>query len=174
MLAIHPQRHHGPMTPDEVGSLLESWITHLQAERKSPHTIRTYTTGVRMYLRWCEKNTGGTSIKFDRASVAAFTASLLADGAEPGTALARQRGVRRFSAWLAGEGEIGRDELAGWKPPEEDAEMPAGLTARPGTASPPTGGKTPNQFHHIRDHAPMRVMPESLVRPDQPLATRVD
>ncbi len=162
------------MTPDEVGSLLESWITHLQAERKSPHTIRTYTTGVRMYLRWCEKNTGGTSIKFDRASVAAFTASLLADGAEPGTALARQRGVRRFSAWLAGEGEIGRDELAGMKPPKQDAKMPAELTAGQVTAILATCGKTPNHFHDIRDNAIIRLMTESMVRSSELLAMTVD
>ena len=27
------------MTPAELDALTESWITHMQAERKSPHTI---------------------------------------------------------------------------------------------------------------------------------------
>jgi site-specific recombinase XerC len=50
---------------------------------------------------------------FDRPTVEKFTAALLDGGAEAATALSRQRGVRRFPAWLAEEGETNRDELAG-------------------------------------------------------------
>jgi hypothetical protein len=39
------------MTPAELAALTESWIIHMQAERKSPHTIRTYTAGVAAFAR---------------------------------------------------------------------------------------------------------------------------
>jgi integrase/recombinase XerD len=157
------------MTPDEVAFLLESWTTHLQAERKSPHTIRTYTTGVRAYLRWCQIHEQLTD--FSRASVEAFTAALLADGAEPGTALARQRGVRRFSAWLAEEGEIERDDLIGMRPPKQDDKMPAELTTDQVKALLSTCGAT--EFHDIRDNAILRLMTESMVRSSELLAMTV-
>jgi hypothetical protein len=39
------------MTPAELAALTESWIIHMQAERKSLHTIRTYTAGVAAFAR---------------------------------------------------------------------------------------------------------------------------
>lgn len=178
------------MTPDEVASLLESWTTHLRSERKSPHTIRTYVNGVQAYLRWCEqigsmlpiqnlnrqrirRESGhedpyGDRIQFDRASVQAFTAHLLEEGAEPATALSRQRGVRRFSAWLAAEREIDRDELAGMRPPRLDDKMPAELTAGQVRALLATCGT--KEFHDIRDNAIIRLMTESMVRSGELLA----
>src|SRR5258706_5531294 len=160
------------MPADDVASLLESWKTHLQAERKSPHTIRTYTNGVEAYLRWhvterLSVTSGGRvtktdSVTFDRASVEAFTASLLDNGAEPATALSRQRGVRRFSSWLAAEREIERDELAGMRPPKLDDKMPAELTAEQVRAILGTCGA--KEFHDIREPAIIRVMTEGMVR----------
>jgi integrase/recombinase XerD len=148
------------MTPAELDDLVQSWITHMQAERKSPHTIRTYTNGVTAYRRWLAKT--GRDPEITRATVEAFTASLLADGAEAATALSRQRGVRRFSAWLAAEGEIDRDELAGMKPPKLDEKMPRELTEDQVRAMLATcGGK---EFHDIRDEAIIRLMVESMVR----------
>jgi hypothetical protein len=44
------------MTPDEARELSESWTIHLEAERKSSHTIRGYTDGLRLYVEWCEDN----------------------------------------------------------------------------------------------------------------------
>src|SRR5216684_2613685 len=60
------------MTPGELASLTDSWITHLEAERKSPHTIRTYTAGLAAFTRWCERE--GRAPDLDRAAVEAFTA----------------------------------------------------------------------------------------------------
>ena len=44
------------MTPDEARELCESWTIHLQAERKSAHTIRGYRDGLLLYVDWCERN----------------------------------------------------------------------------------------------------------------------
>jgi integrase/recombinase XerD len=114
------------VTPDDLAALTASWTTNLLAERTSPHTIRTYSNGVAAFAHWCERE--AIDLALDRATLEKFTAALLAGGAEAATALSRQRGVRQFSAWLAGEGEIPRDELAGMSPPKLDDKMPAELT----------------------------------------------
>jgi site-specific recombinase XerD len=148
------------MTPDELAALTDSWITHLEAERKSPHTIRTYTAGVAAFARWCAA--AGIEPVLDRPTVEKFTAGLLTNGAEAATALSRQRGVRRFSAWLADEGETDRDELAGMKPPKLDEKVPQELTGDQIKAMLATcRGK---EFHDIRDEAIIRLMTESMVR----------
>jgi site-specific recombinase XerD len=148
------------MTPVELDVLTESWITHMQAERKSPHTIRTYTAGVAAFARWCVA--AGIEPVLDRATVEKFTAAVLDGGAEAATALSRQRGVRRFSAWLADEGEIGRDELAGMRPPKLDDKVPDELTTDQVKAMLATCGS--KEFHDIRDEAIIRLMTESMVR----------
>jgi integrase/recombinase XerD len=106
--------------------LLGSWELALRAERKSPQTVKSYGDGVRQYLAWCEKVQ--CIAQLDRASVSGFVADLLDQGAEASTARARQLAVRRFSAWLAEEGEIGRDELVGAKPPKLDQKITEPLT----------------------------------------------
>jgi integrase len=76
---------------------------------------------VRRFLGWCASE--GRAASLDRLTVTAFTAGLLEDGAEATTARARQLAVRRFSAWLASEGEIPRDDLAGVKGPQLDQKV---------------------------------------------------
>ncbi|HEX9354519.1 MAG TPA: tyrosine-type recombinase/integrase [Streptosporangiaceae bacterium] len=161
------------MTPAELDALTESWITHMQAERKSPHTIRTYTAGVAAFRRWCVA--AGIEPVLDRATVEKFTAALLDQGAEAATALSRQRGVRRFSAWLAAEGEIPDDQLAGMRPPKLDDKVPAELTTDQVKAMLATCGA--KDFHDIRDEAIIRLMTESMVRAGEllgMLTTEVD
>lgn len=95
--------------------LLSSWLVHLKAERKSPETLKSYSRGVGAFLDWCAAN--GAAPYLDRATVNAWTAHLLDTGAEPSTVRARQLAVRRFSAWLADEGEIDTDQLVRLRPP---------------------------------------------------------
>ena len=66
---------------------------------------------VRAYLRWAEAN--DLEANLSRAQVRGFIDTLLTDGAAASTARSRQLGVRRFSAWLAEEGEIESDALVG-------------------------------------------------------------
>jgi site-specific recombinase XerD len=99
---------------------------HLRAERKSDQTVKSYVFGVRVFLAWCERT--GTPPALDRPTVNAFVAALLADGAEAATARARQLSLRRFSAWLADEDEIGRDELLGLRAPKLDQKVTERLT----------------------------------------------
>jgi integrase/recombinase XerD len=105
----------------DLADLLESWQTHLEAERKSVNTIRLYVAGVRGFLAWCEAKRRPAVL--DRASVNAFIADLLRQGAEPATARSRQLALRLFAGWLVEEDELEQNPLAGLKPPKLDAKI---------------------------------------------------
>ena len=106
----------------------------LRAEHKSAETLRSYGNGVRSFVRWCDDN--GHTPALDRELVKGWVADLLDGGAEPATARARQLAVRRFSAFLADEGEIDTDPLLGLKAPKLDAKV-TDITVRRRTT--PTG-----------------------------------
>jgi integrase/recombinase XerD len=106
--------------------LLGSFALHLRGERKSAQTVKTYTDGVRLFLSWCERESLEPAL--DRATVDKWIAALLDSGAEASTARSRQLAVRRFSAWLAAEGEIPADQLAHMSPPKLDTKHVPVLT----------------------------------------------
>ena len=110
-------------TPDpyETMSLIDSWIVALRAARKSPATIKQYTDGLRQFTDWAED--AGVPPHLDRATVNAFSAHLLELGREPATVRARQLSLKRYSAWLADEGEIPEDRLIGLKSAKLDSKV---------------------------------------------------
>ena len=110
----------------DLAALLPSWRLALESERKAAGTIKNYTIGVTQFLGWCEST--GTPPELSRPTVQAFTASLLAGGAEPATAVARQLALKRFSAWLCEEEEIAADALIGLRPPKVDRKVTHALT----------------------------------------------
>lgn len=109
-----------------LDDLLGSWELHLRAERKSPQTVKTYGDGVRAYVRFCLEH--DHPVELSRANLRSFVNDLLTEGAAPATAVARQQAVRRFSAWLAEEGEQPTDPLIGMKPPKMDQPITEPLT----------------------------------------------
>jgi integrase/recombinase XerD len=110
----------------DLAELLPSWELHLRAERKSPQTIKTYGDGVRAYLGWCDAS--GKPAALDRRQLREFIDGLLTSGAKPATAVARHLAVRRFSAWLADEGEQDTDPLLGLNSPKLDRPVVEPLT----------------------------------------------
>ena len=121
-MAEHARSRQDTAMPDpDLADLAESWLVHLRAERKSPATLGIYRAGVRAYRTWCEEN--GQPAILDRNLLAAFTADLLDQGAEPATAQARHLAVRRFARWLHAEGELAEDPLAGMRPPKLDSKV---------------------------------------------------
>jgi integrase/recombinase XerD len=113
--------------PPDLALLLPSWELALRAERKSARTVKVYGDGVRRFLTWAAQYR--RTAVLDRPTVSAFVADLLEQGAEPATAHARYRALRRFSAWLVEEGEADEDRLLGSKPPKLDAKVIEPLTA---------------------------------------------
>ncbi|HEV2779112.1 MAG TPA: tyrosine-type recombinase/integrase [Actinophytocola sp.] len=148
------------MSPDEYRALLESWQLSLRAERKSPQTLKAYTTGARQFLSWCTAQDLDPNLAKD--TVTAFVAHLADVGREAATVRSRQLSVRRFSAWLAEEGEIDRDELVGLKPPKLDIKVIKPLTDEELTAL--LDACKGKEFRDRRDEALVRFMVECFVR----------
>ncbi len=157
------------MRADEARALAESWVTHLEAERKSPHTIKTYTAGLDAYIRWCEQQ--GVAVRLEPGPVEKFMAALFEGGAEAATVLSRQRGVRRFSAWLADD--TGKpDRLEKMKPPKLDEKIPPFVD--PGQMAALLATCKTRAFHDLRDRAIISLMAESMVRADELLMMTKD
>lgn len=157
------------MSPPDLAELLPSWVMHLRAERKSPQTVESYLIGARLFLTWCDAE--DIPAVLDRRTVSAFTAGLLASGSEPATARARHMALRRFSAWLADEEEIDRDELIGLKPPKLDVKVVPRLAEEQCRALVKAcAGK---EFVDRRDEALVRFMLETGVRAGEVIAMGV-
>jgi site-specific recombinase XerD len=80
---------------------------------------------VRQFLDRCEAN--GAQRSTNRPS-ARSSPTWSASDAKPPPSRSRQLSSRRFSAWLAAEDEIDRDELPGLKPPKLDQKAVNPLT----------------------------------------------
>ena len=158
------------MPDSNLADLAKSWLVHLRAERKSPATLRIYRAGVRAYLTWCADN--GQPAILDRNLVAAFTADLLDQGAEPATAKARHLAVRRFGRWLAKEGAVIEDPLEGMRPPKLDAKVVPVLTDdQLRRLLKACEGRT---LRDRRDEALVRLMLETGLRAGEVVALRVE
>nr|WSZ14131.1 tyrosine-type recombinase/integrase [Streptomyces canus] len=158
------------MNASDMHTLLDSWSLALAAEHKSPETLKVYAAGVRAFLRWSAAT--GIPPALDRGTVNAFVAGLLAAGAEPSTARSRQLALRRFSAWLADEGELPADELANLKPPKLDVKVVDALDDDQIRALiKACEGKG---LRDRRDEAIVRVMTETGARAGEVVALQLD
>jgi integrase len=101
----------------------------------------------------------------------AWVADTLTAGTGPATARLRQLAVRRFSAWLAEEGEVPADQLAGLKPPQLDVKPVYPLTDDQLRAM-IAACKGP-EFRDKRDEALIRFMAETGARAGEVLSLAV-
>jgi site-specific recombinase XerD len=164
---VSPRRRQPALDLDE---LLKSWLRDLAAERKAKQTIWLYRRGVRAFLAWCDDT--GADRALDRATVAAFTADLLAQGKEPATARAYQLAVRLFAAWLAAEGELPADPLVGLKPPKLDQKLTPVLSDEQLKAL--LAACQGKSFRDRRDEALVRLMAETGLRAGEAAALTLD
>jgi site-specific recombinase XerD len=160
----------------EATQLATSWQLALRAERKSPQTLKSYGEGVRQYLAWCAENEVAPMV---RSSLSLFTNHLIDNGAAPATARSRQLGVRRFSAWLAAEGEIAADPFLGVKSPKLDEAVIEPLSdddlrALLKACQPPKGAEPKVALRYRRDEAMVRLMFETGMRAGEVVALAVD
>ena len=148
---------------DDLGTLAQSWMLSLRAERKSPQTLKNYGDGVRFYLHWCQQ---GSRDPLARDSLRAWVAELVETGMAPATIRARQLPVRRFAAWLADEGEIPADPFLGLRSPKLDVKVVEPLSDDQlrrliAACQPPTGATPQVALRHRRDEAIVRLMLET-------------
>lgn len=158
------------MTAEEMRGLLESWALHLRAERKSAQTVKTYTDGVKRFIEWCQRTEREPDLT--RPAVNAFVADLLDEGAEAATARSRQLSLRRFSAWLAEEGELDEDQLIGLKPPKLDSKIVPELSDDQLKAL--IKACAGRDFWERRDEAIIRLMIETGARIGEVVAMTTD
>src|SRR5215468_1432476 len=91
----------------------ESWLLSLEAEHKSPQTVRSYRAALEAFLRWHAEEFPLAEPVLDKAAVTAFLADHRRAGRSAATCRLRYAALRRFAAWLHEEGEVGTDALAG-------------------------------------------------------------
>lgn len=111
----------------DLEALLPEWGRALRAEHKAAGTIKTYSGGVKAFLRWCERT--ATPPVITKPAVQAFLADLLDDGAEAATAHSHLKGVKQFVKWLLAEDVIDVDPLIGLRSPKIDRKVINALTA---------------------------------------------
>ena len=160
----------------DLRSLGDSWALSLRADRKSPQTLKSYGDGLRLYLDWCEAEEVDA---LSRASIRAWVSALLDGGGAAATARARQLAVRRFTDWLADEGEIDADPFVGIKAPKLDSQVIEPLTddelrALLKACQPPKGADRATALRHRRDEAIVRVMLETGARAGEVVAMQTD
>jgi integrase/recombinase XerD len=160
-----------PSAPN-LDLLLPSWQLSLRADRKSETTLKTYSDGVRFYLAWCAEQ---QAAPLERGSIRGWVAALLDKGNQPATARARQLAVRRFTSWLAEEGEIPTDPFLGVKAPKLDTKVIEPLTddqlrALLKACTPPKGSTPAEMLRYRRDEAILRLMLETGARAGEVVA----
>lgn len=154
----------------DIAAMLPSWELALSAERKSPGTVKAYGAGVRAFLRWCDA--AGVEPELTRTKAQQFVTGLLESGVEAATVHSRLKGLRLFSAWLAEEGEIDSDKLAGLRSPKIDTKVVTALSDDEiKRLLKVCQGKT---FKDRRDEALVRLMLESGARASEVVGVQMD
>ena len=150
---------------------MDSWVVSLRASRKPPQTVRSYVNGVRQFAAWAEDQ--NVPPHLDRATVNAFSAYLLEDlEREAATVRARQLALKRFSAWLAEEGEIPVDRLVGLKSAKLDSKVIEPLSENEIKALLKACGEG-DTFRARRDTALVRFMLETGARAGEAVSLTV-
>jgi site-specific recombinase XerD len=153
----------------DLAKLLPSWQLAMRAERKSDRTIKSYTEGVQVFLKWCEST--GTKPELTMTTVQTYIADVLDRGAEAATALARQKALRRYAVWLADEGELDTNPLLGLKSPKQDRKVAEPLTDDElRRLIKACQGKT---LRDRRDEAIVRLMAETGLRAGEVVGLRI-
>lgn len=144
----------------DIKAEMAAWKRELKAERKSDNTIKTYTTGARYFIAWCERD--GRVPELDRDLVIDWMNSMHDAGNMPATVLSRQAGLRRFSSWLEEKGIIDSDPLARMKRPKLDEEPVIPLTDL--ELKKLFGACKGRDFTALRDKAMLHLLVEASLR----------
>jgi site-specific recombinase XerD len=154
----------------DIPSLLSSWKRALRAERKSPHTVKSYTEGILAFLRWCEST--GTAPELTKATVQTFVADQLDGGLAAKTVSGHLLALRRFGAWLVAEDEIDTNPIASIQQPKIDKKVVEALSDDDLRAL--LRACEGKRFTDRRDTAIVRLMMETGIRAGEVVAMAVD
>jgi len=139
----------------DIEDMLESWALALKTQRKSAETIKSYTNGVKAFLRWCRETK--TEPDLTRRNFQRFIAAI-SDTCQSTTVVSRHLSCRQFTAWLLAEGETTSDPLLGLQggAPDEKIIMPLAQEELKALIAACKG----NGFRERRDEALIRLMVE--------------
>ena len=170
-----------PANDCELLDLERPWLRALTGQRKAPNTRDLYSQGLRAFVRWHKKTWPGVPVTTGRLTyrnASDFLAALAEDGLAPGTCRARYGALRRFSAWLAADGDT-RDVLDRLNPPplgrpQVHSITPAQETAFLAACKAPPGASPAARFEAMRDEACLRLFLDTGMRAGECAALLVD
>lgn len=107
-----------------VDNLRASYLRGLQAQNKSPKTVKTYMESLDLFQRFLAAQGMPQQVaSIRREHVESFINDVLAQW-KPATASNRYRGLQQFFKWCSEEGEIKDSPMARMKPPKIPEGMP--------------------------------------------------
>jgi integrase/recombinase XerC len=108
--------------------LLQTYLRFLQAERNlSPYTLRNYESDLRSFLRYAQ-DAGRDIADVDRYLLRGYLARLREQKMAPGSITRRVSSIRSFYRFLARQGHIEHDPLAGVHSPKKGRRLPSFLS----------------------------------------------
>lgn len=112
----------GPLAFGDVRDLADSWLTALEAQAKSPKTIKTYAEAVTQLSGFLvEQGMPTAAERITREHLEAFMVSLL-KRSKASTANNRYRALQQFFKWCLEEGEIQTSPMANMRAPKVPEE----------------------------------------------------
>ena len=110
---------------------LQAYLRSLRAERNlSPYTLRNYESDLRSFLSYLEKGEGCDVEGVDRHVLRRYLAGLRAQQLASGSITRKVSSIRGFYRFLAREGRIGHNPLAGLNAPKKERRVPIILSGR--------------------------------------------
>jgi len=110
---------------------LQAYLRWLQAERNlSPYTLRNYQNDLRSFFGYVEEQEGRDIRTVDRHLLRRYLAALRAGGTVAGSIVRKVSTIRCFYRFLAREGHLERDPLAGVDKIKKERRLPSVLTSK--------------------------------------------
>jgi len=148
--------------PDEISDLAVSFEIALNAERKSPNTVRGYRYSLLSYQEWLTANGLPTTVdQLTKDNIRRWLADLHTR-LKPSSVKTRFAGLKVFCGWLVDEGELEVNPMATLRQVEPPPpQVPIIPTVEIATLLKSCAGRG---FEEVRDTAMIRLMFEAGVR----------
>lgn len=158
--------------PGDWGSYANEWRRALEADNKSPNTVRIYLHSVRMLGEWAHAQAPPLEPEDVRAGHIRDYMKHRLDTTSPGNAHNNYRALRTFFAWLVDEGELDDTPMRRTRPPILPEKIVPIVTVEQVSAMIATC-KT-REFHDLRDEAIIRMLWACGSRRDEITRLNVD